>query len=213
MKSVLLILLGIIIAIASSRLEELREFFTGQISSCKRTQLHPWHDLDPGKDAPAIVEAFMEISRGSRTKYEIDKKTGLIRVDRVLPEGFGYPANYGFIPKTYYLDGDPLDILVVSDSDFEPGSLVTARVVGIMKMKDQGDQDDKILAVLVGEKKYENVTKVEELPINEIKEFFLTYKKSEGKTVVVEEIGDAEAAYKAINQSFVWYEEKFSISS
>lgn len=209
MKSVLLVLLGIALSMISNRLEDIIVYFSGKFPSHKRNNLHPWHDLDPGKDAPVIVEAFIEISQGSRTKYEIDKKHGLIRVDRVLPEGFVYPANYGFIPKTYYLDGDPLDILVISDSDFEPGSVVTARVIGILKMKDQGDQDDKVLAVATGEKAFENVKSVNELPIQKIRDFFLTYKKSEGKEVKVEELEDQKAAYAAINQSFIWYKEKF----
>ena len=108
--------------------------------------MHPWHDVSIGEQAPEIVNAIIEIARGSKAKYEVDKQTGLLRLDRVLHAAFYYPINYGFIPQTYAGDGDPLDILVLSQIDFEPLSIVTAKVIGVMRMIDKGE-DDKIIAV------------------------------------------------------------------
>jgi inorganic pyrophosphatase len=109
--------------------------------------LHPWHGAHYGDGAPQTVTALIEISQGSRTKYEIDKKTGLLKLDRIIYSSFHYPVNYGFIPQTLGLDNDPLDILVISSQSIQPLCLVEATVIGNMQMIDTGDKDDKIIAV------------------------------------------------------------------
>src|SRR5690606_1492072 len=108
---------------------------------------HPWHEVSPGDDVPSSVNAIIEIPKGSKAKYEIDKKSGLIKLDRVLFSSVMYPANYGFIPKTYCDDKDPLDILVLCSVDVYPMSIIEAKVIGVMHMIDNGEQDDKIIAV------------------------------------------------------------------
>ena len=111
------------------------------------TVLHPWHGVHYGEQSPRVVSAVIEISQGSRSKYEIDKPTGLLRLDRVIYSSFHYPTNYGFIPQTYGDDKDPLDILVLCSVKVEPLCLIEAKVIGVMRMKDQGELDDKIIAV------------------------------------------------------------------
>src|SRR3979411_200607 len=111
------------------------------------TVSHPWHGVPVGEHAPRIVNAIVEIPQGSRCKYEIDKASGILRLDRVIYSSFYYPSNYGFIPQTYGDDKDPLDILVLSSISIQPMCLVTAKVIGVMQMIDGGDGDDKIIAV------------------------------------------------------------------
>src|SRR4051812_35040785 len=111
------------------------------------TVKHPWHGIGPGKGAPAIVNAIIEIPQGSRAKYEIDKDSGLLKLDRVIYSSFHYPVNYGFIPQTLGQDSDPLDILVLCSQAIQPLCLVEAVVIGNMQMIDTGKQDDKIIAV------------------------------------------------------------------
>ena len=108
---------------------------------------HPWHGVETGAAAPKVVRAVIEIEKGSKAKYELDKDSGLLKLDRVLFSAVHYPANYGFIPQTYCDDKDPLDILVISSLEFRPLSLVDAKVIGCMRMVDNGEQDDKIIAV------------------------------------------------------------------
>lgn len=168
---------------------------------------HPWHDVPVGSQAPQTVNAIIEISRGSKAKYEVDKATGLLRLDRVLHSAFYYPINYGFIPQTYAGDGDPLDILVFSQIDIEPLSIVTANVIGVMRMIDKG-MDDKIIAVCANDISVSHITSLEELPphlMSEIKHFFEQYKKLEHTEVVVEEFMDKEKALDIIRQSMVDY--------
>src|ERR1051325_7349548 len=109
--------------------------------------MHPWHEVEIGTDSPNVVNAVIEIPKGSKTKYELDKKSGLIKVDRVLFSSVHYPANYGFIPRTYCGDHDPLDILVLGQDPVVPLSIMRAKPIGVMKMVDQGESDDKIVAV------------------------------------------------------------------
>ncbi len=108
---------------------------------------HPWHQVSPGNNVPEIVSAIIEIPKGSKAKYEIDKDSGLLKLDRVLFSSVMYPANYGFIPQTYCDDHDPLDILVLSQIDMQPLCLVAAKIIGVMRMLDQGEADDKLIAV------------------------------------------------------------------
>ena len=165
--------------------------------------MHPWHDVSIGEQAPEIVNAIIEIARGSKAKYEVDKQTGLLRLDRVLHSAFYYPINYGFIPQTYAGDGDPLDILVLSQIDFEPLSIVTAKVIGVMRMIDKGE-DDKIIAVCANDISVSHINTLEELPphlMSEIKHFFEQYKKLEHTEVVVDQFFDQAKAMEIILQS------------
>ena len=126
--------------------------------------LHPWHGAHYGDKAPQIVKALIEIPQGSRTKYEIDKVTGLLKLDRVIHSSFHYPVNYGFIPQTLGLDGDPLDILVLCSQAIQPLCFVEATVIGNMQMIDTGDKDDKIIAVASKDPSVNHITSIEALP-------------------------------------------------
>src|SRR5512141_352181 len=116
--------------------------------------MHPWHDVDPGSSAPAFVRAIIEIPKGSKGKYELDKDSGLLKVDRVLFSSVHYPANYGFIPRTYCDDHDPLDVLVLGQEPVVPLAIMRAKAIGVMKMTDQGEEDDKIIAVHADDPEY-----------------------------------------------------------
>lgn len=172
---------------------------------------HPWHDISEGENSPTIVNAIIEISRGSKAKYEVDKESGLLKLDRVLHAAFYYPINYGFIPKTFAGDNDPLDILVLSQIDFEPLSIVSAKVIGVMRMIDKGI-DDKIIAVCENDISVSHIDSLEELPphlMSEIKHFFEQYKKLEKTSVKVDEFYGKDKAYEIINEALLDYKKKF----
>lgn len=174
--------------------------------------MNPWHDVSPGEQTPEFVNGIIEIPKGTRAKYEIDKVSGLLKLDRVLYSSVYYPANYGFIPRTLCEDRDPLDILVLSQLEFVPLCLVTAKVIGVMRMSDQGDADDKIIAVCAGDPSVNHIQDISELPkhfISELRNFFEDYKKLEHKTVLVEEFQNHELAKQIILDSFIMYQEKF----
>jgi inorganic pyrophosphatase len=174
--------------------------------------LHPWHGAEYGKESPAIVNAMIEIPQGSRTKYEIDKETGLLRLDRVIYSSFHYPVNYGFIPQTLGHDNDPLDILVLCSQSIQPLCLVQATVIGNMQMIDSGEKDDKIIAVATRDPSVNHISTMEELPkhfINELRNYFEQYKVLENKQVQIEEFQDKEIAYQIINDAISFYKEKF----
>lgn len=171
---------------------------------------HPWHDISPGDKLPEIVNGIIEIPKGSREKYEVDKASGLLKLDRVLHSSVHYPANYGFIPQSYCDDKDPLDILILSQIDIVPMCIVPAKVIGVMRMVDSGESDDKILAVAAGDPSVNHINDITELPshfISELHNFFESYKKLENKTVLVEEFLDKKTAIKIIEESFKMYEE------
>ncbi len=171
--------------------------------------MHPWHDLSPGNALPETVTALIEISRGSRAKYEIDKVSGLLRLDRVLYSAMYYPTNYGFIPRTYCGDRDPLDILVISQMSLEPRSLVEARPIGVMRMVDSGEGDDKIIAVAVKDMSVAHIEDIEELPESfrlEIMNFFEVYKILEKKNIHIEKPLGKLAAHEIIKQSIIDYQ-------
>jgi inorganic pyrophosphatase len=176
------------------------------------TVSHPWHGVPPGEHAPRTVNAVIEIPQGSRAKYEIDKESGLLRLDRIIYSSFYYPCNYGFIPQTYGGDKDPLDILVLTSLPVTPLCLMTAKVVGVMQMVDSGDADDKIIAVAANDPSVKHFNNIEELPkhfFDELRHFFEEYKKLENKTVVVEEFGDKHAALQIITDAMAYYKEVF----
>jgi inorganic pyrophosphatase len=166
---------------------------------------NPWHHVSSGENAPEIVTGIIEIPKGSRAKYELDKKTGLLRLDRVLYSSVYYPANYGFIPQSYGDDHDPLDILILSQIDVEPLCIVDAKVIGVMQMIDNGEADDKIIAVAANDISVNHIENISELPghfINELRHFFEEYKTLENKTVIVEEFQNKKVAYDIILRSF-----------
>jgi inorganic pyrophosphatase len=175
--------------------------------------LHPWHGAHYGDKAPAIVKALIEIPQGSRTKYEIDKPTGLLKLDRVIHSSFHYPVNYGFIPQTLGMDGDPLDILVLCSQSIQPLCLVEATVIGNMQMIDTGDKDDKIIAVASKDPSVNHITSIEALPrhfFNELKNFFEQYKVLEEKQVQIDNFQNKEDAYKVIHEAINYYQSKFA---
>ena len=169
---------------------------------------NPWHSVHPGEEAPNIVTGIIEIPKDSRAKYELDKDTGMLKLDRVLFSSMYYPANYGFIPQSYCDDNDPLDILVLSQISIVPLCLVSAKVIGVMQMLDGGMADDKIIAVANYDMSVNHINDISELPshfLRELKFFFEQYKKLENKTVAVEDFQDAEAARKVVLKSFEDY--------
>lgn len=170
---------------------------------------HPWHDVPLGNEKENIVNAIIEIPRGSRAKYEVDKETGLLRLDRVLNTAFYYPINYGFIPRTYAGDGDPLDILVLSQIDFVPMSIVRAQVVGVMRMYDKGE-DDKIIAVCADDSSVNHIHSMQDLPphfIHELKHFFMRYKELEPKAAVeIDTFLDRNEAMQIVHDAVMSYQ-------
>ena len=169
---------------------------------------NPWHSVSPGRNAPEIVNTIIEIPKGSKGKYELDKESGLLKLDRVLYSSVHYPANYGFIPRTYCDDKDPLDILVICSIDVDPLCIIESKVIGVMRMVDDDEEDDKIIAVAENDMAVNYINNISELPphtIVELRRFFEDYKKLEHKHVVVEEFLEKEDAYRIINQSIELY--------
>ncbi|GMH26423.1 hypothetical protein Nepgr_028266 [Nepenthes gracilis] len=169
---------------------------------------HPWHDLEIGPGAPKIFNCVIEIAKGSKVKYELDKKSGLIKVDRVLYSSVVYPHNYGFIPRTLCEDNDPMDVLVIMQEPVLPGCFLRAKAIGLMPMIDQGEKDDKIIAVCADDPEYRHYNDIKELPphrLAEIRRFFEDYKKNENKKVAVDEFLPASAALEAIQYSMDLY--------
>ncbi len=170
--------------------------------------MHLWHDLNPGSKVPGEVNAVIEIPEGSRSKFEVDKESGLIKLDRLLYGSMHYPVNYGIIPRSLGLDGDPLDILVMTGAELFPGCLIEARVIGVMRMFDQGVEDDKIIAVASKDVTLSHIQRIEDLPPHykiELDHFFEHYSELEGKKVTVPGFEGREVAEKVILEAFTAY--------
>ncbi len=176
--------------------------------------MHPWHQIDLSESFPDIVPAFIEVPKGSQIKYELDKESGFIRVDRILFSAVHYPANYGFIPKTLSEDDDPLDILVLGQASVYPGCVMRARPIGVIKMIDGGRADDKIIAVHEDDPEFNVYHHISQLPphiLKTLERFFKDYKVLEHKEVQIEHflgeeeakplIRTAQAAYEANKQN------------
>ncbi len=174
--------------------------------------LHPWHGASYGDTSPQEVNALIEIPQGSRCKYEIDKKTGLLKLDRIIYSSFHYPVNYGFIPQTLGDDGDPLDILVMCSESIQPLCLVQATVIGNMQMIDSGEKDDKIIAVATKDPSVNHIKSIDELPPHffaVLKNYFEQYKVLENKKVEIDDFQDKQTAYTIIKEAIDLYCKKF----
>ncbi len=171
-----------------------------------------WHDISPRRISPEDFICVVEITKGSRKKYELDKETGFIMLDRILYTSTHYPANYGFIPRTYGDDGDPLDVLLICAEAIEPMTLVRAYPIGVIKMIDNGRDDEKIIAIPFNDPNYNNYKSISELPkhiFDEMKHFFTVYKALECKDTAVDEVMDRDAAIKIIANAIQSYKENF----
>ena len=174
-------------------------------------RFNPWHTVSYGDESGERVNGIIEIPKGSRAKYELDKDSGMLKLDRVLYSSVYYPANYGFIPQTYCDDGDPLDILILSQIDIQPLCMVPARIIGVMRMLDQGEADDKIIAVCPDDMSVAHIQDISEMPdhfIKEIQQFFEEYKKLENKVVKIEEFQGARLAKKIYQHALKDYDTK-----
>jgi inorganic pyrophosphatase len=172
---------------------------------------HPWHDITPGLALPHEFMVVVEIPRGSSVKYELDKATGLLRVDRILYSAVYYPANYGFIPQTLAEDDDPLDVLVLCQEAVDPLTLVRSRAIGLMTMVDSGKKDHKILAVAMDDPEFNSFREASELPIHRLtmlRRFFQDYKSLEGKTVEVDAFQPSSFAMPVIEDALARYSEQ-----
>ncbi|MBE6778672.1 MAG: inorganic diphosphatase [Ruminococcaceae bacterium] len=171
-----------------------------------------WHDVSPKRIAPEDFLCVVEISKGSKKKYELDKETGLIILDRILYTSTHYPANYGFIPRTYGDDGDPLDVLLLCAEPLEPLTLVRAYPIGVISMIDNGRNDAKIIAIPFNDPNYNQYTDIDQLPrhiFDEMRHFFSVYKNLENKTTAVEEVSAREDAVRIIREGIDRYVECF----
>ena len=166
--------------------------------------IHPWHDVTPGEDIPQEFNAIIEIPFGSSVKYELDKSSGLIKLDRVLYSAVYYPANYGFIPQTLAEDDDPLDVLVLCQETVVPLTLIHARTIGLMTMLDGGKKDHKIIAIATEDPEFANFREAAEMPphrMTMLTRFFQDYKQLEGKAVEVDAMQPAATAYPIIEDA------------
>lgn len=170
------------------------------------------HDVNPGKNVPEEINVIVEINKGSKNKYELDKETGLIKLDRVMYTSQDYPFDYGFVPQTHWHDGDPLDVVLLTTHSLVPGLLLTARPVGVLDMIDDGESDAKIIAVPVKDPRWNEIKDLSDVnphTIEEIKHFFETYKQIQKKTVTIPTIRDAKAAKEVIAEGVALYKKEF----
>ena len=171
-----------------------------------------WHDMDPSRITPQEFEAVIEIPKGSKCKYELDKYTGLLKLDRILYTSTHYPANYGFIPRTYADDGDPLDVLVLCSEPVYPLTLIRVYPIGVMRMLDDGKMDDKIIALPLSDPTYLGIRSIDELPphvFDEIMHFFSVYKQLENKQTAVKSLFGPEVAQRIVFDAIAAYRDAF----
>lgn len=171
-----------------------------------------WHEMNPDRISRKEFDAVIEISKGSKMKYELDKETGMLRLDRVLYTSTHYPANYGFIPRTYAKDNDPLDVLVLCSERIEPMALVKCYPIGVITMSDNGFPDDKIIAIPFDDPTYNTYKDISQLPAHifaEMTHFFSVYKTLENKATVIDEAKGVLSAIDIIDNSIKRYSEKF----
>ncbi len=171
-----------------------------------------WHDINPERISPEDFICVIEISKGSKKKYELDKETGYIILDRILHTSTHYPANYGFIPRTYGDDNDPLDVLLLCSEQLEPLTLVRAYPIGVIKMIDNGRNDEKIIAIPVNDPTYNGYSDINQLPkhiFDEMRHFFEVYKNLENKTTAVDEVSGRDEALNIIKTAISKYNYKF----
>jgi inorganic pyrophosphatase len=172
---------------------------------------HAWHDISPGENLPLEFRAVIEIPSGSSVKYELDKQSGLIKLDRVLYSAVYYPANYGFIPQTLAEDDDPLDVLVFCQEAVVPLTLIYARAIGLMTMIDGGKRDHKVISVATNDPEFNSYKEAAEMPEHRLamlRRFFLDYKQLEGKAVEVDDIQPSTHAMPIIQDSLNRYSEQ-----
>ena len=171
-----------------------------------------WHAISPKRITPEDFVCVIEISKGSKKKYELDKETGMIILDRILYTSTHYPANYGFIPRTYGDDGDPLDVLLICAEPLEPMTMVRAYPIGVISMMDNGRRDEKIIAIPYGDPNYNHYTNIDQLPshlFEEMRHFFTVYKNLENKETAVNEVSPRETAISVITEAINSYVENF----
>lgn len=171
---------------------------------------HPWHELSAGTNPPSHVNALIEIPRGSKAKYEIDKESGLIKLDRVIYASMYYPLNYGFIPQTMGEDHDPLDIVVLTQVSVVPLCIIPCKVIGVMQMIDRGEADDKVIAVADQDPSVSHYDEISDLPRylrDELTHFFENYKTLENKKVIIDQFLPKERAYQIIESSLQYYKQ------
>lgn len=171
-----------------------------------------WHDISPDQITPENFSSLIEIPKGSNCKYELDKDTGILRLDRILYTSTHYPQNYGFIPRTFADDGDPLDVLVICSVPIHPMTLIQAYPIGNVRMIDGGKLDDKILAIPFSDPNYNMIRSINELPSHlfaEIMHFFTVYKQLENKTTDVQSLYDRDRAIEIIAEAIDCYERTF----
>ncbi len=171
-----------------------------------------WHDISPKRISPQDFICVVEISKGSKKKYELDKETGMIILDRILYTSTRYPANYGFIPRTYGDDGDPLDVLLICSESLEPLTLVRAYPIGVISMMDNGRRDEKIIAIPFTDPNYNMYTDIDQLPkhiFDEMQHFFSVYKNLENKETAVDEVADRDEAIRTIREAIDRYVNDF----
>ncbi len=174
--------------------------------------MHLWHDISLGENAPETITTIIEIPRGSQNKYEINKETGLIALDRVLFGANFFPYDYGFAPQTLWEDGDALDICVFTTNPLFPGCQVEVRPIGVMRMDDSGESDDKIIAVPVGDPRFDHIKDVKDLGehrVKELKHFCETYKMLQNKVVKITGVEGKKAAQETVNKAIKLYQDKF----
>lgn len=175
--------------------------------------MNAWHDVSPGENIQECFCAIIEIPKGSKCKYELDKATGLLRLDRILSSSVHYPANYGFIPQTYCPDNDPLDVLVLGQEPIVPLALVNAKAIGAIRMLDKGQEDDKIIAVHIDDPEYADYDELEDLPshkMQEIRQFFEDYKLLERTKVVVNQTLGKDKANQILYEAMESYQRNAS---